>query len=144
MLYYEQRLALLYMTGEWPSEEMDHRSLDKADNRWRNIRRASHSQNKFNRPKLSTNTSGYKGVYSDRRDRCPNSVADAVEEQARADTRRVKIAIPVDPGQAGLAQKDFYVKLLNGFTVDFSPESGDKVTRSTGLNRAWALRSARA
>jgi phage terminase large subunit-like protein len=39
-------------------------------------------------------------------------------------TRRVKICLPQDPGQAGLAQVEFYTKLLNGFMLDISPESG--------------------
>jgi len=60
----------------------------------------------------------------------PEEVADAIAETARADTRRVKIAMGIDPGQAGLAQKDFYTKLLNGFVVDWSPESGKKEDRA--------------
>ena len=60
----------------------------------------------------------------------PEEVASAIEETARADTRRVKIAMGIDPGQAGLAQKDFYTKLLNGFVVDWSPESGKKEDRA--------------
>jgi hypothetical protein len=33
-------------------------------------------------------------------------------------------------GLSGLAQKDFYTKLLNGFVVDWSPESGKKEDRA--------------
>ena len=60
----------------------------------------------------------------------PNEVAKKVLETARSDTNRIKIAMAVDPGQAGLAQKEFYVQYLQGFTLDFSPESGDKQTRA--------------
>ena len=60
----------------------------------------------------------------------PEAVSEAIAAQARLDTIRVKIALPIDPGQAGLAQKSAFVKLLNGFRVDFSPESGDKETRA--------------
>ncbi len=60
----------------------------------------------------------------------PEAVSEAIAAQARLDTVKVKIALPVDPGQAGLAQKEAFVKLLNGFRVDFSPESGDKETRA--------------
>ena len=61
----------------------------------------------------------------------PNEVYDKVLETARGDTRRVKIAIPIDPGQAGLAQKDAFMNFLSGYNVDFSPESGDKEIRAT-------------
>jgi len=57
-----------------------------------------------------------------------DAVADAIAEQARVDTTRVRIAMPVDPGQAGLAQKYFYTKLLAGYVVNLSPESGNKKT----------------
>lgn len=57
------RLAWLYMTGEWPSEEVDHRDMNPSNNRWSNLRLASHSQNAMNRTKRSDNTTGLKGVY---------------------------------------------------------------------------------
>lgn len=55
--------AWLYMTGEWPSSDLDHRDLNRRNNRWSNIRRASDSQNGANRGMMVTNTSGKKGVY---------------------------------------------------------------------------------
>lgn len=39
------------------------------------------------------------------------------------------VAIPQDPGQAGKAQIASLVRMLAGYRVDFSPETGDKVTR---------------
>jgi predicted phage terminase large subunit-like protein len=60
----------------------------------------------------------------------PEKVAAVIEETARLDTRRVKIAMARDPGQAGIAQQEFYVRRLNGYVLDFSPESGDKQTRA--------------
>lgn len=57
----EHRLAYFYMIGEWP-QEVDHRNLDKTDNRWNNLRAASISNNRWNRTIQSNNTSGYKGV----------------------------------------------------------------------------------
>lgn len=47
--YAEHRLAWFYMTGEWPSDEIDHRDLDRQNNKWGNLRPASSSQNKANR-----------------------------------------------------------------------------------------------
>jgi hypothetical protein len=61
--YYEHRLAWLYMTGEWPAHELDHRDRVGMNNRFNNLRSASTSQNQANRSLKSTNTSGYKGVH---------------------------------------------------------------------------------
>jgi hypothetical protein len=60
--YKGHRLAWLWMTGEWPEFEIDHINLDKADNRWLNLREATHWANGLNRLTQSNNTSGYKGV----------------------------------------------------------------------------------
>lgn len=60
--YYAHRLAWLYMTGEWPSEFVDHINADKADNRWSNLRQASNAQNIQNRP-FYGNRAGLKGAH---------------------------------------------------------------------------------
>lgn len=62
-IYYVHRLAWLYMTGEWPASCVDHRNLDRSDNRWSNLRAASYAENKWNAPRMKTNTSGVKGVH---------------------------------------------------------------------------------
>lgn len=56
------RLAWLYMTGEWPENQIDHINLDKGDNRWCNLRMATYADNNRNVRKRSDNTSGVKGV----------------------------------------------------------------------------------
>jgi hypothetical protein len=47
--YYSSRLAWLYMTGEWPKDQIDHINRIKDDDRWENLREATQSQNSFNR-----------------------------------------------------------------------------------------------
>jgi hypothetical protein len=63
LAYYAHRLAFLYMTGDWPSEQMDHIDGDRTNNRWSNLREASGSQNKHNTGVRSHNTTGARGVY---------------------------------------------------------------------------------
>lgn len=60
--YHAHRLAWFWMTGEWPAAEIDHWNLNRADNRWGNLRVATRSQNKANTRAYATNTSGLKGV----------------------------------------------------------------------------------
>ena len=65
-LYKQHRLVFLYMEGDIPSF-VDHINGDKLDNRWSNLRPATIMSNACNVGKKSSNTSGYKGVYWDKR-----------------------------------------------------------------------------
>lgn len=68
-IYYEHRLAWLYMTGSWPKNQIDHINQSKGDNRWVNLRTCPRYKNSMNRPKPSNNTSGFKGVCFHNRDK---------------------------------------------------------------------------
>lgn len=59
------RVAWAWTTGEWSGTDIDHRDLDKANNRWSNLRKATRSQNQANCALPSNNTSGKKGVCYD-------------------------------------------------------------------------------
>lgn len=61
-LYKGHRLAWFYMTGSWPSCDIDHINGIKSDNRFCNLREASRGQNMMNIGVKRHNTSGYKGV----------------------------------------------------------------------------------
>jgi predicted phage terminase large subunit-like protein len=59
----------------------------------------------------------------------PARVEATIKNTASADGKGVKIGVPQDPGQAGKAQAQYFVKQLVGFSVSYDRESGDKVTR---------------
>ncbi|SCB30271.1 HNH endonuclease [Rhizobium lusitanum] len=62
-VYPAHRLAWLYMMGEWPSDQIDHKDLNKSNNAWDNLRLATNGQNKANSPVYKTTKSGLKGAY---------------------------------------------------------------------------------
>lgn len=64
--YRAHRLAWLYMTGEFPEEQIDHINTDTLDNRFCNLRKASQQQNNYNQNLNIRNTSGVKGVSWDK------------------------------------------------------------------------------
>lgn len=66
-LYPAHRLAWLHETGEFPAGWLDHKNLNKADNRFKNLRPATQSQNSANVAMRANGTSGFKGVSWHRR-----------------------------------------------------------------------------
>lgn len=63
--YRAARIAWLLMTGEWPPCLVDHEDNDRLSDKWRNLRLASHGQNRSNCVVYSNNKSGLKGAYPD-------------------------------------------------------------------------------
>ena len=61
--YKAHRVIWLWMTGEWPEEQIDHINHDRKDNRWCNLREVSCQENCENRSKYDFNKSGQTGVY---------------------------------------------------------------------------------
>ena len=57
------RLAWLYMTGEWPTLNIDHIDGDTTNNRFSNLRDVTHQANSHNLTRLCRhNSSGFMGV----------------------------------------------------------------------------------
>ncbi len=55
-------LAVFYVTGIWPTTDVDHENRDGADNRWSNLRVATRAQNRMNSICRADNKCGLKGV----------------------------------------------------------------------------------
>lgn len=86
--------------------------------------------------KVVTNRDGLPNVYimdATRFRKGPGEREQAIREITEADGRAVHQSMPQDPGQAGLSQKADLIRLLIGYDVHFSTESGDKETRATPL-----------
>jgi hypothetical protein len=66
--YLAHRLIWFLMTGAWPKDQIDHINGNRLDNRWINLRPATASQNSGNSKRRSDNSSGFKGVYWNKRD----------------------------------------------------------------------------
>jgi len=63
-------------------------------------------------------------------DKAPDERDAMLRNTAVSDGVKVKISLPQDPGQAGKTQALHLTRLLAGYSVSTSPESGDKVTRA--------------
>ena len=61
--YYAHILAWVYVTGEWPEFEIDHKDHDTFNNSFKNLRHVTNEENKKNMPKRADNSSGITGVF---------------------------------------------------------------------------------
>lgn len=61
--YSSHLLIWAIVTGAYPLGTVDHRNLNRADNRWENLREATEAQQQVNRSLFKNNKSGYRGVY---------------------------------------------------------------------------------
>lgn len=61
--YRAHRLAILYVTGKMPDEDVDHRHGNRSDNRWKKIRPVNRQQNCWNSQAHSDSKSKLKGAH---------------------------------------------------------------------------------
>ncbi|HDL3291624.1 TPA: phage terminase large subunit, partial [Mannheimia haemolytica] len=60
----------------------------------------------------------------------PDERDNMIRNTAALDGKSVRISLPQDPGQAGKTQALYLTRMLQGYPVKTSPESGDKLTRA--------------
>lgn len=60
------RVAWAIQNGAWPDGDIDHKNMNRADNRISNLRPASRTENRMNTRAQINCKSGYKGVHWDR------------------------------------------------------------------------------
>ncbi|HLX18453.1 MAG TPA: HNH endonuclease [Bradyrhizobium sp.] len=127
-LYLAHRVAWLHHYGEWPVSGIDHINGDPGDNRIVNLRLADHSQNGQNRGAQKNNSSGFKGVTYDKKNkkwRAKISVSGKHYDLGRHETAEL----------AALAYERAVVELHSGFGR-LKPESDRPCKPTTSLIRA--------
>lgn len=109
---YAHRLAWVYMYGGIPKDsEIDHINNNKKDNRICNLRLATRSENQGNVKLRLSNTSGYKGVYFNKR----NSMWVA---QIMRKGKRFNLGNFSSPVEAHKAYVEASVKLFGDYSND--------------------------
>lgn len=67
--YLAHRLAFYLVKGEWPENQIDHIDGNGLNNKWENLRHATHSENQRNRKLNKNNKSGFCGCYWNKREK---------------------------------------------------------------------------
>ena len=62
--YLEHRLVWVYLKGNWPVDQLDHKNKNRSDNRIQNLRESDNSKNQRNTTLRKSNKSGIMGVHT--------------------------------------------------------------------------------
>lgn len=111
-LYLAHRLAIFYVTGEWP-EITDHKNRIRHDNRWCNLRLSNASENSCNKSMMRNNTSGHRGVSWNKREKRWHA-------QVTKDGRVHGLGNHVRKGDAVMAVRDFMRSVHGEFIGEIS------------------------
>ena len=108
ILYKAHRLAHLYMTGNFPENNIDHINHIPYDNRWSNLRPATQSQNIANSEIHKDNATGYKGISYDKR-------RNKYRAEICHNGKRITLGCHNTPIQASLAYKNKAIELYGEY-----------------------------
>lgn len=67
--YQAHRLAWLYMRGKWPENKIDHDDHNRSNNKFKNLKAATDTENSKNKSIMKNNKSGCCGVHWCKRER---------------------------------------------------------------------------
>lgn len=110
--YFAHRLAWLYVHGRWPNAQIDHKNMNRDDNRIENLREATNQQNIANRRVLPSNLLGIKGVgISSDRKRKPQRY----RARIRVNDRLIHLGYFSTPELASAAYAEAAVKYFGEF-----------------------------
>jgi hypothetical protein len=106
------RVVWAIETGAWPVATIDHINRDKQDNRFQNLREATHQQNLHNKGVRKDSATGFKGVYF---------FADRMKWQARirVEGKNKSLGYFDTPEQA----RDAYARASDNLHGDFANKS---------------------
>ncbi len=104
--YMASNLAWLYMTGEWPTNQIDHSDLNGSNTKWNNLRLATQQQNNFNRGIAKNNTSGFKGV---------NKVRNGYTAVIQFNKKKIRLGLYKTAEEASAAYESKAFELANQF-----------------------------
>lgn len=99
------RLAWLYMTGEWPAGEVDHKDLDATNDKWGNLRAATPFENQQNRRIRPDNSTGEK---------CIRKVANSTRWAVRTTKDGVRITRYFPSLETARHHRDLMLKEMHG------------------------------
>ena len=96
--YRSIRLAVLYMTGRWPKDQVDHIDGNPINDRWENLREADLIQNQHNSRKHRDRSSSFKGMTKSKTPRSKPYIA-----RIKVGDRRLFLGYFVTPEEAHAA-----------------------------------------
>ena len=108
------RIIWVMMTGEWPKEGIDHIDQDSTNDKWQNLREATHSQNAKNLPMSKANNSGHVGVSKKKNGRY----------RCRIQVNGVEICTTCETEKEAIAQRKKWNQMY-GFTENHGRVKGE-------------------
>lgn len=81
--YLVHRLIVLYVTGQWPKQEVDHRNGVRHDNRYSNLRQVTVNQNRQNSLGQHSRRGPHPGVYEVERAKGPNRFVAQIKKERK-------------------------------------------------------------